>query len=114
MATLDEEAPSTSAAAPSKSATINDVARVAGVAASTISRALSIPGRVKVSTREHIERVASELNYVPNGNARALISGRTGTVAVLVTDIYHRAVLLRHHSGHAAAAEGGQLFTTVG
>jgi len=113
MATLDEEAPSTSAAAPSKSATINDVARVAGVAASTVSRALSIPGRVKVSTREHIERVASELNYVPNGNARALISGRTGTVAVLVTE-HHRAVLLRHHSGHATAAEGGQLFTTVG
>ncbi|HEY8719154.1 LacI family DNA-binding transcriptional regulator [Pengzhenrongella sp.] len=77
---------STPAARP-RSPTINDVALKAGVAASTVSRALSVPGRVKPSTREHIERVARELNYVPNTHARALISGRTGAVAVLVSDI---------------------------
>ena len=70
-----------------KPATINDVALAAGVAASTVSRALSIPGRVKASTREHIERVATELNYVPNTHARALTSGPTGAVAVLVSEI---------------------------
>jgi len=71
----------------SKPATINDVALAAGVAASTVSRALSMPGRGHAVTRERIERVAEELNYVPNSRARALTSGRTGVVAVLVSDI---------------------------
>jgi LacI family transcriptional regulator len=70
-----------------KRATINDVALAAGVAASTVSRALSVPGRVNPSTRERIERVAEKLNYVPNSRARALTSGRTGVVAVLVSEI---------------------------
>lgn len=86
MATSGDASPARASLAP-KATTINDVARVAGVAASTVSRALSVPGRVKASTREHIERVAAELNYTPNTHARALTSGRTGAVAVLVTDI---------------------------
>jgi LacI family repressor for deo operon, udp, cdd, tsx, nupC, and nupG len=69
----------------SKRATINDVALAAGVATSTVSRALSVPGRVNPSTRERIERVAEELSYVPNSRTRALTSGRTGLVAMLVS-----------------------------
>lgn len=38
-------------------------------------------------TRQRIERVAAELNYVPHSRARALTSGRTGAIAVLVSDI---------------------------
>ena len=68
-------------------ATIADVARRAGVAASTVSRALSNPGRVNASTRERIERAAEELSYVPSAQARSLVSGRTGAVALLVPDI---------------------------
>ena len=75
------------ASTATKPATINDVALAAGVAASTVSRALSMPGRVNAVTRERIERVAEELNYVPNSQARARISGRTGALAVLVSDI---------------------------
>lgn len=67
--------------------TINDIARVTGVAASTVSRALTRPGRVSRVTRERIEAAARELNYVPNTSARALTSGQTETVAVLVSDI---------------------------
>ena len=83
-----------------KPATINDVALAAGVAASTVSRALSIPGRVKTSTREHIEQVATELNYVPNTHARALTSGPTGVVAVLISEItnpFHFEVIRGSH-----------------
>lgn len=40
--------------------TIRDVAERAGVAISTVSRALSNPKRVNVRTRERIERMASE------------------------------------------------------
>src|ERR1700754_979053 len=67
--------------------TINDIAKATGVAASTVSRALSNPGRVNVVTRERIQAAARELNYTPNSHARALISGRTGTIALLVSDV---------------------------
>ena len=67
--------------------TLHDVAREAGVAVSTVSRALSDPGRVNVRTREHVRAVAQELGYRPNRLAQALPTGRTGTLAVLVPDI---------------------------
>jgi LacI family transcriptional regulator, galactose operon repressor len=52
-----------------------------------VSRALSNPGRVNHLTRSRIEAAARELNYVPNTQARALSSGRTDTIAVLVSDV---------------------------
>jgi LacI family transcriptional regulator len=67
--------------------TINDVAQRAGVAPSTVSRALSEPGRGNPATRERIRAIARELNYVPNSQARALSSGRTGTIALVVSDV---------------------------
>jgi len=72
---------------PERPATIHDVAALSGVAASTVSRALSTPGRVNFRTRERIEAAAAELKYVPNAQAKALSSGRTRAVAVLVADI---------------------------
>lgn len=72
---------------PERPATIHDVAALSGVAASTVSRALSTPGRVNFRTRERIEAAAAELKYVPNAQAKALSSGRTKAVAVLVADI---------------------------
>ncbi|GAA4262672.1 LacI family DNA-binding transcriptional regulator [Dactylosporangium darangshiense] len=67
--------------------TINDIAAATGVAASTVSRALNNPGRVNAATRERIEAAARELRYVPSSPARALSSGRTRAIAVLVSDV---------------------------
>ncbi|ROP74486.1 LacI family transcriptional regulator [Curtobacterium sp. PhB115] len=67
--------------------TIRDIADATGVAPSTVSRALSLPDRVNHSTQERIQRAARELGYVANSQARALTSGRTRAVAVLVSDI---------------------------
>ncbi|NUS36143.1 MAG: LacI family DNA-binding transcriptional regulator, partial [Pseudarthrobacter sp.] len=67
--------------------TIRDVAELAGVATSTVSRALARPDRVNPRTRARIEEAAAELNYVPSSQARGLSSGRTNAVAVLVPDI---------------------------
>jgi LacI family transcriptional regulator len=67
--------------------TITDIARVTGVAPSTVSRALNKPGRVSPATRDRIQAAARELNYVPNPQARALSSGRTGMIAVSVSDV---------------------------
>lgn len=74
-------------AKPEKPATIHDVAALSGVAASTVSRALSTPARVNFRTRARIEAAAAELKYVPNAQAKALSSGKTKAVAVLVADI---------------------------
>src|SRR5699024_7010472 len=67
--------------------TIYDVAREAGVAASTVSRALSNPRRVNAVTREHVLEVAERLGYRPNPLATALQTGHKATVAMLIPDI---------------------------
>lgn len=74
-------------AAVDRPPTIHDIAALCGVAASTVSRALSTPDRVNVRTRQRIEAAAAQLHYIPNSQARALSSGRTGAVGVLVPDI---------------------------
>ena len=66
-----------------KSVTLEQIAQQAGVASRTVSDALKGRGRVAATTRENVLRIARELNYVPNAAARALATGRTGTIAVL-------------------------------
>ena len=67
--------------------TITDVARDAGVATSTVSRAFTRPERVNAATRDHVLAVAERLGYTPNPAAQALESGRTNTMALVVPDI---------------------------
>jgi LacI family transcriptional regulator, repressor for deo operon, udp, cdd, tsx, nupC, and nupG len=67
--------------------TIYDVARAAGVAPSTVSRAFSRPGRVNADTAERIRRVAEELGYRANPLARALSTSRTRMIAFAVPDV---------------------------
>jgi DNA-binding LacI/PurR family transcriptional regulator len=67
--------------------TIYDVARVAGVATSTVSRVFGKPGRIADATRDRVLRAARELGYEPNPHARALTSNRTQTIAMVVSDI---------------------------
>lgn len=66
---------------------LRDVAAHAGVAVSTASRALTVPGRVNAATADRVRASAAELGYVASASARALSSGRTGTVALVVPDI---------------------------
>ena len=72
---------------PRSTVTISDVARRVGVATSTVSRALTRPGRVSEELRQKVVAAASELGYYPNPQARSLTSGRTGCVALLVPDV---------------------------
>lgn len=67
--------------------TISDVARAAGVATSTVSRALTKPDRVSQATRRRIEKIAVELGYHPNQQARSLTSGRTHTMALFIPGV---------------------------
>lgn len=87
--------------------TIYDVAEAAGVATSTVSRAFSSPTRVNAATRERVLAVAAELGYRPNPHARALLSGRHHTIAMVVSDITnpHYFELIRGAEMRARASE---------
>lgn len=81
-----------SSAAPSQAgrrsqATIYDVARHAGVSPSTVSRALNKPGRINIDTERRVRAVAAELGYRLNPMARALPTGRTGMLGLILSDI---------------------------
>ncbi len=67
--------------------TIYDVAAACGVAPSTVSRAFSRPGRVNAETAERIRRVAAEMGYRTNPLARALPTGRTSLLSIVVADV---------------------------
>ncbi|GAB3609978.1 LacI family DNA-binding transcriptional regulator [Humibacter ginsengiterrae] len=80
-----EREPTTSSDEARKRVSIRDVARAAGVAPSTVSRALSLPHRVNQATRLHIEHTAAQLGYErirPEPQAH-----RKHAVAVVVSDV---------------------------
>jgi LacI family transcriptional regulator len=58
-------------------ATIDDVAKLAGVSIKTVSRVLNREPHVRDSTRERVEAAAAQLNYTPNVSARALAGSRS-------------------------------------
>lgn len=70
-----------------KKATIKDIARIAGVSATAVSRALNNHPRLSAGTREKILRVAKELDYRPNLLARSLIKKRSHTIGLAITTI---------------------------
>lgn len=67
--------------------TIADIARVSGVSRATVSRAFSRPELLRPETVSRIRAAADELGYVLNPTARALSTGRSGNIAVIVPDI---------------------------
>lgn len=68
-------------------ATIRDVAGASGVHMSTVSRAFSAPHLVNPETRSRVLAAAESMGYRPNRAARALITGRTGNIGLIVADI---------------------------
>src|ERR1022692_4375824 len=68
-------------------ATIKDIARESGVNISTVSRALNNGYGVNNQTREHVIAVAARMNYHPNRIARGLVTGRSHSLGLIVSDI---------------------------
>jgi LacI family transcriptional regulator len=67
--------------------TINDVARRAGVAPITVSRVINNASYVSAETRQRVQQAIAELNYIPNALGSSLRSKRTGTLALVFTDM---------------------------
>ena len=66
-----------------------DVAKLAGVAISTVSRALANPGRVNEKTRVKIEAAAKTLGYTPNAMARNLRVGKSDIIMIILPGSLH-------------------------
>lgn len=64
--------------------TLADIAKLAGVSAGTVSRALSDTDLVNEKTKSKILKIVEELNYKPNIAARNLRTRKTGAIAVII------------------------------
>lgn len=67
-------------------ATLRDVARHAGVSVTTAHRGINGKSELGEGTRQRILDAARTLGYVPNQTARSLVSGRSLTIGMIVTD----------------------------
>ncbi len=67
-----------------------DVARLAGVSQSAVSRCFKPTASISQKTRAKVLAAAAELNYAPNAIARSLITRRSNIVAVLITETTSR------------------------
>lgn len=86
---------------PSKaSVTSGDVAKLAEVSQSAVSRALTPGASISDKTREKVLKAANQLGYRPNALARAMISGRSRLIALLVAylDNQFYPIVLEHMS----------------
>ncbi len=70
--------------------TSHDVARLAGVSQPTVSRALRDNPKVSAETKQRVRDAAKALGYVPSEAGRALSSGRTRRIGLLLTDLQNQ------------------------
>jgi LacI family transcriptional regulator len=68
---------------------LKDIAQDLGLSTMTISKALRGHLDVRAETRERVLKRLHELNYQPNLTARALITGRSWTIGLVVPDLIH-------------------------
>lgn len=68
---------------------IMDIARLAGVSASTVSRVVNRRDYVKPEIRERVLALVEETGYVPNNAARSMVLKRTFTVGIVIPDTFN-------------------------
>jgi DNA-binding LacI/PurR family transcriptional regulator len=66
--------------------TLDEVATLAGVSIATVSRVLNGTARVSPATRDAVEAAVARLAYVPNRAARSLVTRRTDTIALVLSE----------------------------
>ncbi|ASB90745.1 LacI family DNA-binding transcriptional regulator [Bacillus sonorensis] len=69
------------------SVTIKDIARLANVSHTTVSRALNNSPLIKEKTKKKILDIAAEMNYKPNFNAKSLVTQKTFTIGLFLTSL---------------------------
>lgn len=67
--------------------TIKDIARIAGVSTSTVSRALSNSPELSEQTRQRILEICQREGYRVNALARSLICNKTNVIGLIVPEV---------------------------
>jgi DNA-binding LacI/PurR family transcriptional regulator len=67
-------------------ATLDEVARVAGVSRATVSRVVNGSPKVSADVRRSVEKAIDRLGYVPNRAARSLVTRKSDSIAVVITE----------------------------
>jgi DNA-binding LacI/PurR family transcriptional regulator len=73
--------------APDRPATIRDVARLSGVSIATVTRTYQNSPRVRPETSARVLQVAHQLRYRPDANARALVTGKSSAIGLLIPSL---------------------------
>jgi LacI family transcriptional regulator len=89
------------------SITIHDVAEVAGVSISTVSRVTNDLERVAPETRRKVELAIRRLNFHPNSRAQALSRKRTDTIGLIVPDFEGQYFAMLMEGAHQEAQANG-------
>lgn len=71
--------------------TLNDIARLANVSPSTVSRVIADNPRISMETREKVHKIMAEHNYHPNIIARSLASKSTNIIGVIIPETTEKA-----------------------
>jgi LacI family transcriptional regulator len=69
-----------------KMANIKDIAKAAHVSAITVSRVINGCEKVKAETKRRVEKIITEMAYIPNMAAKNLVSKRTGIIDVYIPE----------------------------
>lgn len=73
--------------------TIKDVAKLAGVSPSTVTRVLQDKSSISEATKIKVRKAMTTLNYHPNVNARSLASNKTNVIGVVLpkdSDVFYQ------------------------
>jgi LacI family transcriptional regulator len=89
------------------SVTIKDIAKIAGVSYSTVSKALNNSPLVRPDTKQRVVEVAQQLGYEPNFMAKSLVQRRSMTVGIILPSIERVALSALVERIHEALAQRG-------
>lgn len=72
-----------------KNMNIKDIAKIAGVGVSTVSRVINRHADVKEETRQHVMEIIEKYNYIPNNSARNLKRTDSTDIGILIKGMYN-------------------------
>ena len=87
--------------------TIYDIAKEAGVSASTVSRVMNNKPGIKEETRERVMAVVEKYNFAPDETARGLVRQATKTIGLLIADVRITNYMMGVHAIIKTMAEQG-------
>ena len=96
--------------------TIYDIAKEAGVSASTVSRVVNGKAGVNAETKRRIQELLDRHHYAPNETARGLVTQNNRLIGVLISDIRNQHYTLGAYTVEQEFAKRGyhSLFLTTG